>query len=428
MPAGCSPYYYFFKKSFADPVSICIFSSLYYNRANMSNSTIVAIIERSGTGALTSEEEQLLAAWLDNASAEEFHEVLDQCETLPERFSEYRPLSPAFGHQLEARLDEQDKAGIVRPMGPMVWKKWAAAAAAVIVLLSGATWFSLHHRSKDDASQVNVLPDVAPGGDGAILTLADGRKIVLDSVGSGTVANYPNITITKQGNGQLAYNNVQGTPAVSFYNTLTTPKGKKTSVILSDGTQVWLNAASSIKYPASFTGRERVVEITGEAYFEVAKHAIMPFIVKKSGSDYRIQVLGTSFNINTYEDEDAIRTTLLEGSVNVLNGAVSSMLKPGQQALVSNGNAKINVLSNADVEDVMAWKNGIFHFDRSDIQTVMRQLARWYDVDVEYKGTIARHFGGTISRNVNISQVLKMLELTGAVKFSVEGRRIVVMP
>ena len=187
-----------------------------------------------------------------------------------------------------------------------------------------------------------------------------------------------------------------------------------------------MNAASSIRFPASFTGSERKVEITGEAYFEVAKNPAMPFTVAVNGMN--VEVLGTHFNINSYTDEAAIKTTLLEGAVKVTKGSAMAILSPGQQAqLTSNG--QIGVNKNIDVDEVMAWKNGKFQFgDKVDIGTIMRQIARWYDVDVEYKGVFTKHFGGSISREVNISQVLKVLETTGDVKYKVEGRKVIVRP
>jgi ferric-dicitrate binding protein FerR (iron transport regulator) len=195
--------------------------------------------------------------------------------------------------------------------------------------------------------------------------------------------------------------------------------------MLSDGSKVWLNAASSLRFPASFAGKERKVELLGEAYFEVAKNAAMPFKVKVNGME--VEVLGTHFNINSYENESTVRTTLLEGSVKINNNNSSSLLKPGQQAQVNKA-GEIKIINNVDVEEAIAWKEGKFQFDRADIHDIMRQLARWYDVDVEYKGSVSSHFGGTISRDVNLSQVLNMLHLTGEVKFQIEDRKVIVMP
>lgn len=394
----------------------------------MSNSTIISLIERYSSGPLTPEEEVILTEWLKHVQAAEFHETLDQCVIVPERIRNYPVMSPAFAQRLESGLDELHST----PVRTLPWRKWTAAAAAAILLVSAGYYFMRRPAVQHDAPPATVkLNDVPPGGDGAILTLADGRQIVLDSTANGKLAMDGNAAITKTGNGQLVYKRatsaeLRATSQI-VYNTLTTPKGKKAVLTLADGTRVWLNALSSIKFPTNFTGKDRTVEITGEAYFEVAKNASMAFFVRKSGSNYGVQVLGTSFNVNAYDDEDAIRTTLLDGSVRVYNGAASGLLKPGQQA-ASIGKGGLDVVGDANIENVMAWKNGVFHFERSDIGTVMRQIARWYDVDVTYKGAITDHFGGTISRDVNVSQVFNMLEMTGHVRFSIEGRKITVMP
>ena len=394
----------------------------------MSQSTIVAIIEKYSTGALSAEETVIFNQWLETVSPEEFHRTIDDCEILPVGFKEDPVISRKFSAAMESLLDDQDKQeepGVVSLPG---WKKWMAVAASIILLLSAGTYLWINHRSEIATTAPSKKNDLSPGLDGAILTLADGRQIVLDSIHNGTLATQGNVSVTKLSNGQLAYHASNEGSGTILYNTLTTPKGRKTSLLLADGTKVWLNAASSLRYPASFAGKERSVEITGEAYFEVAKNAAMPFVVKKTGTDYRIRVLGTSFNVNAYDDEEAITTTLLEGSVKIQKGMNGNALRPGQQALVANGNDKIEILPDANIAQVMAWKNGIFRFDRADIHTVMRQIARWYDVEVEYKGNITQHFGGTISRDVNVSQVFKMLEMTGAVKFTIEGRKIEVMP
>ncbi|MBN9385825.1 MAG: DUF4974 domain-containing protein [Chitinophagaceae bacterium] len=393
----------------------------------MSDSTIISIIERYSTGILSPEEEAILTGWLESVPAAEFHATLDQCAVVPERIRNYPVMSPAFAQRLESELDELSST----PVRTLPWRKWIAAAAAAILLVSVGYYFWHRPAVQHDVAPVIVkLNDVGPGGDGAILTLADGRQIVLDSAANGRLTMDGNAAITKTGNGQLAYKAATGSglraTSQFTYNTLTTSRGKKAVLTLADGTRVWLNALSSIKFPTNFTGKDRTVEITGEAYFEVAKSASMAFVVRKGGSDYGIQVLGTSFNVNTYDDEDAIRTTLLDGSVRVFQGAANSLLKPGQQA-VSNDKGKIDVVKGVNIENVMAWKSGVFRFDRSDIGTVMRQIARWYDVDVTYRGTITHHFGGTISRDVNVSRVFNMLEMTGAVKFSIEGRKVTVV-
>ena len=267
--------------------------------------------------------------------------------------------------------------------------------------------------------------DVAPVKNTAVLTLSNGTSIVLDSSENGVLTTQGNTKISKL-NGSLSSQKTSKTnTSETLYNTISTPNGGEYQLLLADGSKVWLNAASSLRFPANFVGKERKVELMGEAYFEVAKDPSMPFKVKLNGME--VEVLGTHFNINSYADEAAIRTTLLEGSIKINRPTASNLLKPGQQAMLDK-NGKISVVNDADLDEAIAWKEGKFQFDRADIHNVMRQLARWYNIDVGYKGTVASHFGGTISRDVNLSKVLGMLHLTGEVKFQVQGKRVTVMP
>ena len=226
----------------------------------------------------------------------------------------------------------------------------------------------------------------------------------------------------------MAYNSA-GTSAEILYNTISTPRGGQYQLILADGTKVWLNSSSSLRFPSNFTGDERKVTLTGEGYFEVAKNAAMPFKVEVAGKE-EVKVLGTHFNINAYEDESNINTTLLEGKVEVTSFAnkFSNILSPGQQAKLNTaGQIKIN--NQVDVEQVVAWKNGVFQFgDEMDIYSVMKQISRWYDLEVTYKGNVSGDIGGSISRNVTVSKVLNMLEIASELKFEVNGRKVLVMP
>ncbi|HVW59378.1 MAG TPA: FecR domain-containing protein, partial [Puia sp.] len=334
----------------------------------MDTSTIITIIEKYAAGPLSSEEEVILAAWLRDVSPEEFHRTLDQCPRLPEGFREYRGISPAFIRGMESLLDAADvMAGMDEAAGSedngMVvvlndrnegrrWigrRRWMAAAS-VILLLSAGIFLLVRERTEPAAVAVSEhkKQDAAPGHDGAILTLADGRQIVLDSVGNGALAMQGNVKIQKLSNGVVKYDNGREGRKETLYNTLATPRGRKTSLSLTDGTVVWLNASSSIRYPTVFTGKERLVEVTGEAYFEVAKNSAMPFVVRKAGSDERVEVLGTSFDINVYDDEEAAKTTLLEGSIKVIKGADGRVLKPGQQAVLGKGGGRIKIVSDVD--------------------------------------------------------------------------------
>ena len=307
-------------------------------------------------------------------------------------------------------------------------------AASVVILLSLGVITSRFLTKKEESKPLanNHKTDLLPGSNKATLTLANGSKIDLDDSKNGTIANQADIIVAKSRSGQIEYNNAGNTAAtnqafqsnLSAFNTIVTPRGGQYAVVLSDGTKVWLNAASSLKYPVAFTGNERNVELTGEAYFEVAKDATKPFFVKSNSQT--VEVLGTHFNINSYADEKATKTTLLEGSVKVSNLANASVikLKPGQQAV--NGAGQMHIIYNADIDEAMAWKNGKFLFNDTELQTIMRQLSRWYDVDVEYKGTITeRHYRGKISRNVPVSQIFEILKTSG-LNFTINGRKIIV--
>jgi len=316
------------------------------------------------------------------------------------------------------------------PVIPLHRRRWIAFAASVILLLGAGTYIRMRREAKPDMAQTYAPKkhDVPPGHDGAILTLADGRQIVLDSALNGSLATQGTTRITKLNNGQLNYSSVTGKPSEILYNTLTTPRARKATVILADGTQVWLNAASSIKYPTAFAGKERRVEIAGEAYFEIKKNAEMPFVVRRAGSDEMIQVLGTRFNVNAYNDEDAMKTTLLEGSVKVIRGRNSSILSPGQQAILGNGNDDgIRVVDDTNIDEVMAWKNGRFQFSNMDLKTIMRQLTRWYDVDVVFEGKVPDiRVGGFIHKDVNLSTVMEFLGENG-VHYKIEGKKITIL-
>jgi transmembrane sensor len=335
-----------------------------------------------------------------------------------------------FALLMQEARHETPVVSMVSTKGKRRWKLQYAAAAIIICMLSVSVYFLFKPKPESQISKTENIQsdknknDVAPGTNKAILTLANGSSIILDSAANGTLTTQGNSKILKL-NGMLSYNTLKTKSSEVLYNTISTPRGGQYQLMLADGSKVWLNAASSLRFPASFVGKERKVELLGEAYFEVAKNASMPFKVKVNGME--VEVLGTHFNINSYENESTIRTTLLEGSVKINKNNNSSFLKPGQQAEMNKA-GEIKIINNVDVEEAIAWKEGKFQFDRADIHDIMRQLERWYDVDVEYQGTVSSHFGGTISRDVNLSQVLNMLHLTGEVKFQIEDKKVVVMP
>lgn len=309
-------------------------------------------------------------------------------------------------------------------------KWWRYAAAAVLILGLGTLVYLLTPSRKPEqklAGGVNHAVDIAPGRNRATLTLADGTAISLDDAANGAVARQGNSSIVKLSNGKILYD-LKGTAgAQAQLNILSTPRGGQYQLTLQDGTKVWLNAASSITYPAVFVDGTRRVKVKGEAYFEVAKNKTKPFIVDVDGQS-SVEVLGTSFNINAYSDEDNSRTTLLEGSVKVIGPASDAViLKPGQQAVMDSRKG-VTMLSDIDTEEVMAWKDGYFQFNGTSLAAVLRQLARWYDVEIDYGPQVpAKTFVGEIPRDASLSQVLNVLEKTG-VHFRVQGRSIIVLP
>jgi len=324
-----------------------------------------------------------------------------------------------------------DELNLQEPVIPFYRKlNFRLTAAAILILLIGSYFiFSTQQKTNtiSSATAKTLLKNdiTPPASNKATLILADGKTIELDSSANGTLAVQGKINIVKQNDGLIAYTGKPGDKI--SYNTLTVPRGSKPmKLLLADGSEVWLNVASSVTYPTAFVGGERRVEVTGEVYFEVAKNKEMPFIVKKLNDDVEVKVLGTHFNVNTYEDEQDIKITLLEGAVNVSKGNTGALLKPGEQARVSMAD-KISIMSNEDIEEVMAWKNGRFYFDGADIKTIMRQVEKWYNVDIAYEATIPYSFVAKISRNVNVSDLFKILELTDLVHFRIEGNKITVM-
>ncbi|RZK52848.1 MAG: DUF4974 domain-containing protein [Pedobacter sp.] len=298
------------------------------------------------------------------------------------------------------------------------------AAAAVLLLSAGITIFYVSKKeivSKSIAEQITAKKiDVNPGSDKATLTLADGSIIFLDNNSTAEVFHKNGIIISKTKSGELIYKieNASSTKP-NAYNTITTPKGGQYQVLLPDGTKVWLNAASSLKYPEVLGKTERIVTLTGEAYFEVAKDG-RPFYV--NSEQQSVKVLGTHFNVNTYMDDQVAKTTLLEGSIAINNQKSSKILKPGQQALIGNSGL-INIDKDVDVASVVAWKNGLFVFDNAGLKSILNQLERWYDIKIDYSNIPNKRYNGMVPRKAKLSEVLNMLELTGNINFEIEAGR-----
>lgn len=405
----------------------------------MSDQRITYLLKGWTSRKLTPEEEKELFDWItDNPDQSPIHAHVQQ---LVEQYDR-NDLVPAVEWEslYERILDKREKPVVHRVN--RTGRNWfrIAAAAAVLAIITTTAIVLLTNNKKPDQTLANsnkhLSNDAIPAKEGAILTLANGRQVVLDSMGNGIVTTQGKTTVLIS-NGQLVYN-AGTTESEILYNTMTTPKGRQYQLVLPDGTAVWLNAASSITYPTAFVGKNRNVSITGEAYFEVTKDKTKPFQVKVNNME--VEVLGTHFNINSYADEASIKTTLLEGSVRVIKGNDMAMLKPGQQAQINtttvamssgrqqSNTAGITVINNANLDQEMAWKNGSFQFDGVPLSAVMRQLSRWYDVEIVYeKGVPDINLGGEMKRDLNLSQVLKGLGKMG-VNFRIEGKKLVVLP
>jgi transmembrane sensor len=374
------------------------------------------LLNKNKLGQCTAEEQALLDRWY-------FHEAANQeAADGPQDVLEEEQL--IWNRILQKIPDDNN----IRYL-----KKWYSIAAAVILFcfLSGA-YFLLKKPAIGNLTAKNqaLKNDIAPGCNKAILTLANGTQVILDDAKNGNISQNAGIKVNKTGNGVLVYHfnkSISGknTAAPSEINTITTPRGGQYQIELEDGTIIWLNAASSIKFPQVFTDKNRQVELSGEAYFEVAKNKVKPFIVKANGT--QIRVFGTHFNVNAYTDNSSIATTLLEGSVSMTYAGATVMLKPGQQGVTSKTGLPIKA-GFVDTEEVTAWKNGLFIFHDQTIANIMKQVSRWYDVDVEYKdGAQNKEFGGTISKYKNITELLNNIQLTQTIHYKLEGRRVIIM-
>ena len=368
--------------------------------------------------------------WLEKkitpAEKQEFEAWLDEVTDEPlEMFSSARG-DEEYAALLFEKIQEQTNTGRRTRLWP-----WIAVAASILLFLSFGAYFIILNKQPTQQIVKNQKQEIIPGTNRATLTLANGQKIILTRGLNGKLAQQGSTLVHVNSNKCITYTasvaNSSSATQVQ-YNTLSTVRGEQSPypLVLADGTKVWLNAESSITFPTSFSGKERVVKITGEAYFEVVHNALHPFKVKVRNQT--TEDLGTQFNINAYPDESVMKTTLINGKVKISAGSQVAVLKPGFQAVVSPSGSSV-VVQAADLDQVMAWKNGNFEFEGTPLKDIMRQISRWYDVDISYTGTIENvEFGGLISRSKNINEILSMLETTNSVHFKLEGRRILVMP
>lgn len=379
----------------------------------MNENEILALLKKYQEDTLSNEDKDKVDAW-----------YLHKASNSNLQLNEYE-LEDSYQY-LKEKLPLKQETKVIR-----IWPRFAVAASITVLLGTGIFYFT---KTKEQPIQVAEKPqEIAPGGNRGILTLSNGKQIVLADISAkDTIAKEgeeDEVTIKMGANGVITYiinpNTDTSKADANLFNTLSTPTGGQYNIVLADGTKVYLNAVSSIKYPTQFNGDQRIVELDGEAYFEVAKNKNKPFIVKSGDQD--IEVLGTHFNVHAYDNESVVKTTLLEGSVAVSYKNQKAILKPGQQSNVSDKFTKI-AIKQVDTEAAIAWKNGRFKFDNADLKTVMRQLERWYGIKVEYRGDVSdvRFNGGTFM-NKNLSEVLKVLELSN-IKFKVEGKTIIVYP
>jgi len=400
---------------------------------------VAALIAKYLNDELNDQEKQELEQWVDQSEEhQQFFRQLTGEDSLAAIINEYETSKVLVYDQVKAAIAQERETK--RKVIPVWWRSRRVAAVAASVLLIGTAvvwWLQDKQENKvAPAPAVVATHDKQPASEGAILQLADGKEIVLDDARDGAIATQGSTQIVKDG-GLLSYNDNNQAGKV-LYNTLSTPKGKTYKLELSDGSKVWLNAASSIRFPTTFTGWQRNVEISGEVYFEVKKDAEMPFRVTV---DHRttISVLGTSFNVNAYDNEAYVRTTLLTGSVKIEaweqeERGNSVLLKPGQQALVKNTQAAqsfgksgpITVVDNANIANVMGWKNGYFSLDDLTLEELMREVERWYDVEVVYeKGVPMKAFFGKVNRDLSLLDFMEGLKDWG-VRFRLEGNKLII--
>ncbi len=390
----------------------------------MNKEEVAKLLGRYSAGLCTEDEKALVESWHLHELSNK-HSDVDHTELIAARKQIWNAI------QEETQLHSRNRT--------QLWFK--LAAAAVILFFIGVVINYQVKKEFPGSQQISNKVNgevILPGGNKATLTLSDGSKISLTDAANGIIAKQAGINITKI-NGELVYK----VAAVSggkkgLYNTIETPRGGQYQINLPDGTKVWLNAESSLRYPATFDQSERLVELKGEAYFEVAKRldkkgSRIPFKVKTelgAGRNQEVEVLGTHFNINAYRNEPSNKTTLLEGSVRIknLSSNADGLLKPGQQSIISASSIAVSIIA-VDAEESIAWKDGFFSFNEENLETIMNKLSRWYNVEIDYRGNkINKTFGGRISRFNSVNEVLDMLQTTGSVHFKIEGRRILVMP
>lgn len=405
----------------------------------MDTARIKYLLKGAGKAELHSSEEEELRLLLRTCDKEEItnliteiiqSESLEPAELDKERMvATYLRIMPGYEFAGDEEYNSHLRTTQLRRPGRTIrFKRVKWAAAAVILIVIGTVLLQNLYRNDEKAlpDTAHSRPaDILPGQNGAILTLANGRQIVLDSMQDNMIASQGGAEVRIK-NGEILYMNVADAAVKeAMPNTITTPNGRQYNVMLSDGTKVWLNASSRLTFPAVFSGDERRVELTGEAYFEVVKNKQMPFRIRIKDNEW-VEVLGTQFNVNAYPEESVTKTTLLEGAVKVISGNKVQMLAPRQQAQVAGG-GNIRLVKHADIQGVIAWKNGLFKFDNADIKTVMQQIARWYNIEVVYEGEVSKdRFSGEINRSLTLTQLLR--GIGASLHYRIENNKLIIMP
>jgi len=376
---------------------------------------------------------KLIKAYLNGSANEKQSKIL---EDYYEMFSEGPDILNSLKESEVQLAHDRIKNGInkfilqvdIRPV-PFYKQYIFQFAAVFVMLLSVGIYIYLSSHEQITKKKLLAVHHIVPGSNKAILILSNGSRISLGDSTEKEIANESGTHIWQGSQGRLIYAGSSENNKIIQYNTISTSNGGQYQVVLSEGTKVWLNAASSLKYPVAFGKENRCVELTGEAYFEVNKDKARPFLV--TSNLQQVEVLGTHFNITAYEDEKAVKTTLLQGSIKIidLQNKSSKIIKPGQQSIVDSNLDKGITVEQVDVEDATAWKNGYFVFDKESLESVLKKISRWYDVDIEYESEDSKNqlFSGTLSKYSEISKVLRKLELTETVHFNIEGRSILVM-
>lgn len=395
-------------------------------------STIEQLLEKYASGQCSQSGEEVLLRQLAATTPAERLQLLRRYEEIISTQFADGVADETMLHRIWSEINKREHES---PVSIPLYSKWfrMAAAAAVLAMLGVAIWWIAGNKTTPSPTAFeNTQKDIdAPASARAIITLANGKQVYIDSAGNGLLATEGNVQVVKSEDGEIAYRSeaaVQLPRGEMLYNTITVPRGSRiVSLTLSDGSKVWLNSESSLRYPVTFAGNERRVQMEGEAYFEVQHDPSKPFLVARG--DVQVKVLGTHFNVNAYADEDKIKVTLLEGSIQ-LKAAVNPegiIIRPGQQAQVDR-DQPVYVTGNIDLDQVMAWKNGLFSFSGADLPAIMRQLSRWYNIEVSYAGAVpSGTFEGKIGRDLSLTQLLNGLGST-RIHYRLEGNRLTILP